>query len=312
MPTIAVIGSGAVGLYYGGRLAQHNHSVHFLLRSDYERIASQGLHVRSCDGDFTLPPSTFHAHRSTDTMPPADIILIALKTTSNHFFEPLIRPLLKPNTCLITLQNGLGNEDTLHSLFPSHSILGGMAFTCINRQPNASIHHSSHGLIRLGHFSPSAATPHTPEIIASLFTSSKIRCEPIPDLIKGRWQKLIWNVPFNGLGAALDLATDQLLASPQGAELASKLMHEIMAASAALGMPFPNPDEIVRHQLATTRDMARYQTSMQLDRRNNRELEIEAIIGQPLQRGRAASVSMPQTALLYNLLSIVNTTLTKI
>jgi 2-dehydropantoate 2-reductase len=124
--------------------------------------------------------------------------------------------------------------------------------------------------------------------------------------MKGRWQKLIWNVPFNGLGAALDLATDQLLATEAGTQLVSSLMHEIMAASAALNMPFDDPDAIVQHQLAETRDMARYHTSMQLDRRHNRPLEHEAIIGQPLRRGTTANTPMPHTAHLYQLLSMVN------
>src|SRR3954471_3244892 len=110
-PTIAIIGAGAVGLYYGGRLADKGLPVHFLLRSDYDAIRAGGLRVRSCDGDFHLPPAALHAHRSVETMPPADIVLIALKSTSNHLYESLVRPLVKSDTTVITLQNGLGNED---------------------------------------------------------------------------------------------------------------------------------------------------------------------------------------------------------
>ena len=122
--------------------------------------------------------------------------------------------------------------------------------------------------------------------------------------MKGRWQKLIWNVPFNGLGAALDLATDQLLATDAGTRLVSELMREIMSAAASLGLPFDDPGAIVRHQLDETRQMARYHTSMQLDRRHGRPLEHEAIVGEPFRRGTAAGASMPQTAHLYTLLSL--------
>lgn len=313
-PTIAVLGSGAVGLYYGGRLAAAGCPVHFLLRSDFNTVASHGLHVRSCDGDFFLPPSSFHAHRSSDTMPPADLVVVALKTTSNHALASLLPPLVKPSTAVVTLQNGLGNEDLLSSLLPTNPVYGGIAFTCINRvyaSPGLLVDHTSHGLIRLGAFSPQANPHDDLAAIASLFQRSNIRCEAIPDLLHGRWRKLIWNVPFNGLGAALDLATDQLLASDAGTELVSRLMHEIMAASAALGMPFPDPDGIVRDQIAQTREMARYHTSMQLDRRHGRQLEHDAIIGHPLRRGTAAGVPMPETARLYDLLRAVSAAIDK-
>lgn len=319
-PTIAVVGSGAVGLYYGGRLAQLGLPVHFLLRSDFQSLSSHGLHVRSCHGDFSLPPYAFHAHRSPSTMPPADLLLIALKTTSNHLLPTLLPPLIKPTTILLTLQNGLGNEDLLASLYPSNPILGGIAFTCINRTynntpsphatPTLTVNHTSHGLIRLGSFSPLATdNSQLATATSSLFQRAKIHCEPIPNLLLGRWRKLIWNVPFNGLGAALDLATDQLLSSPTGTHLVSSLMHEIMSASAAVGLPFPDPDSIVQHQLAETRQMARYHTSMQLDRRHRRPLEHDAIVHEPLLRGTAAHVPMPCTSHLYDLLSTLNATL---
>jgi 2-dehydropantoate 2-reductase len=124
--------------------------------------------------------------------------------------------------------------------------------------------------------------------------------------MRGRWQKLIWNVPFNGLGAALDLATDELLASEAGAMMVARLMREIMAASAAAGVRFDDPDGIVRDQIAQTHQMARYRTSMQLDRHHRRPLEHEAIIGEPLRRGTAAGVAMPGVAGLYEALQIVN------
>jgi 2-dehydropantoate 2-reductase len=134
-PTIAIIGAGAVGLYYGGRLAAAGLPVHFLLRSDYEAISTGGLRVRSCDGDFHLPPAAFGAHRSVDTMPAADVVLVALKSTSNHLYESLLRPVVKSDTAIVTLQNGLGNEDSLAALFGARRVFGGIAFTCINREP---------------------------------------------------------------------------------------------------------------------------------------------------------------------------------
>src|SRR6185437_5646948 len=149
-PLIAVIGSGAVGGYYGARLAQHGHNVHFLLRSDYHAVKQNGWKVRSWAGDFSVPAQRLNVHRDPTQMPRADLVLVALKTTSNDQFEPLIRPLLKENTAILTLQTGLGNEEQLASVFGVERVLGGMAFVCSNRLAPGVIHHIDHGIIRFG------------------------------------------------------------------------------------------------------------------------------------------------------------------
>lgn len=304
-PTVAVIGAGAVGLYYGGRLARAGTPVHFLVRSDHAALTRHGLRVASCDGDFHLPPDRLRLHTDPREMPPADLVLIAFKTTSNDLCRPLVTPVLKPGSAILTFQNGLGNEDHLASLFPAHRVYGGIAFTCIHREPEALVRHTSHGLIRLGRF---AGPPddHT-RFVADLLRSAEIRCEVLDDLARGRWAKLIWNVPFNGLGAALDLATDQILASDTGAALVERLMREVIAAAAAANrVSFPDADEIIRDQIGQTREMARYRTSMQLDRQAGRPMEVDAIIGEPLRRGVAAGASLPEMASLYHLLQTVD------
>src|SRR5881227_740469 len=105
-PVIAIFGTGAVGAYYGGRLAQHGHDVHFLLRGDYSAVKKNGWTIRSCDGDFTLPPTSVHAYDDPAKMAKADLVIVTLKTTANDQFQPLIAPLIKDNTTILTLQNG--------------------------------------------------------------------------------------------------------------------------------------------------------------------------------------------------------------
>src|SRR3954463_7378778 len=116
-PVIAVVGAGAVGAYYGGRLAQHGHDVHFLLRSDYKHVAKHGWTIRSCHGDFTLPPGTMHVYENPARMPKADWVIVTLKATANDQLEQLVAPLIKENTSILTMQNGLGNEEHLAQLF---------------------------------------------------------------------------------------------------------------------------------------------------------------------------------------------------
>jgi 2-dehydropantoate 2-reductase len=299
--TIAIVGAGALGGYYGARLAQHGRNVHFLLRSDYEIVAKNGLTVRSCDGDFLIPPSAMHAHNTPNNMPHADLVIVTLKATSNESFQSLIAPLLKEDTAILTIQNGLGNEDDLARLFGPSRVLGGMAFVCINRISPGVIHHLDHGMIRLGEFGGGPSPRAT--AIADMFRCSKILCEVLPDLRRGRWEKLVWNIPFNGLGAALDLTTDRLIDTNEGRQLVVSVMEEVIRTAAALGIQMPA--DMIDRQITHTRTMGAYQSSMQVDRRQGRPLEVEAILGEPLRQAQAAGVDTPGLRVVYDLCRVI-------
>ena len=300
-PSFAVVGAGAVGTYYGARLAQHGHAVHFLLRSDYAAVRQNGLTIRSPRGDFSLPPGQLHIYDSAPKMPPVDVVLVTLKTTSNAFYAPLISPLLHQNTAILTLQNGLGNEDQLAALFGPRRILGGLAFTCINRIAPGEIEHLAHGHIKLGEFlegpSPRAAG------LAQLFAASNIECEMLPSLRFGRWEKLVWNVPFNGLSAALDLTTDRILATPGGVELVRQIMAEVLAAARADGVTLP--EHLIQSNIDRTMNMGAYRTSMHVDRTLGRPMEVEAILGEPVRAAQRAGIAVPHMQQLYTLTAMI-------
>jgi 2-dehydropantoate 2-reductase len=296
-PSIAIIGSGAVGSYYGARLVQGGHDVHFLLRSDYEAVRQDGMHIKSCAGDFSLPADRLNLYADVREMPKADWVIVTLKATNNELFEPLIRPLLKPGTALLTLQNGLGNEEQLAQTFPGHPMLGGMAFTCINRTAPGRIDHTAHGYIRLGEFGggPGAYA----ERIAAIFRESQVPCDVLEDLRYGRWEKLVWNVPFNGLSTVLNQTTDQLLASAEGEQLVRRIMAEVIASARANGVTMS--DSLIDLNISRTREMEAYRTSMQVDLQMGRDLEVEAILGEPMRAGARCGVVNDSMRMLYEL-----------
>lgn len=300
--SFAIVGAGAVGSYYGARLVQGGQDVHFLVRGDYEALRNQGMNVRSCAGDFHLPPENLNVYCDPRKMPEVDWVIVALKTTSNHLFEPLIRPLLKADTAILTIQNGLGNEEALAKLFGAQPVLGGVAFTCINRIGPADVEHTAHGRIRLGEFvggpSPRAAR------IATTFNASGIPCDVLESLAYGRWEKLVWNVPFNGLSTALDRATDQLLSTEAGESLCRRIMAEVIASARACGVQLG--DELIDLNISRTREMGAYLTSMHIDRRMGRELEAEAVLGEPYRAGAANGAVNPCMRMLYDLVRMVN------
>jgi 2-dehydropantoate 2-reductase len=300
-PRIAWIGVGAAGGYYAAKLARAGFDVHLLLRSDYDVIRTQGLQIKSVDGDFHLPAQSLHCYDDPRQMPKCDLVVITLKTTANARLKELISPLVGEQTCLLTLQNGLGNEEALAELFGQRHVLGGMMFVCIVRDTPGIINHIERGHIRIGDLS-GPATERTRQI-AKLFLDSGVRCEAIDDLKRGRWEKLVWNIPFNGLGAALLASTDVLLAHADGQSLVREIMHEVLAIAAADDIDLP--ESLIDHNIRVTYPMGAYRTSMQIDRENGRPMEIEAIIGHPLSIARQKGINTPCISWLHRLLNCV-------
>jgi 2-dehydropantoate 2-reductase len=296
-PSIAIVGAGAVGGYYGGRLAQHGHDVHFLLRSDYPAWKAQGLRVQSIDGDFTLPARNLRVYSEAQHMPKVDLVIITLKTTENHQIAQLVRPLLHDETAILTLQNGLGNEQLLADLFGTQRVLGGMAFTCLNRVSPGVIQHTDHGFIRLGEFCGPTGRSERAIRIADLLAQSMIHASAIEDLRGGRWDKQVWNVPFNGLGALLDASTDRLIGDEDGTRLVRAIMEEVLEAARADGVELSADSPLKK--IESTRTMGAYQSSTQIDRRLGRPMEIEAIFGQPVEIARRACKTLPLLEMLY-------------
>jgi 2-dehydropantoate 2-reductase len=304
-PKIAIIGAGALGGYYGARLAQHGNDVHFLLRSDYEAIKRNGLTVHSVAGDFRLPPEQIKVYDDPRKMPAADLVIVTLKTTSNDLFDPLIRPILHDRTAILTIQNGLGNEDRLASLFGPARVLGGMAFVCINRTGPGVIRHTDHGIIRLGEFN--GGPSERASAIAKLFQTSHVPCEVLENVLLGRWIKLVWNIPFNGLGATLDLTTDRLIDTEPGRALVSEVMSEVIETAKALGLSMPA--DMIERQIRHTQTMGAYRSSMQIDRQEHRPLEVESILGEPLRQAQKMGVSTPRLKALYEMARCVSAAL---
>jgi 2-dehydropantoate 2-reductase len=301
-PVIAVVGAGAVGGYYGGRLAQHGHEVHFLLRGDWRAVAEKGWVIKSCRGDFSLSPQQVRVYQDPAAMPRADLVIIATKATANHELPRLVAPLVGPDTTILTLQNGLGNEEQLAGLFGPERILGGLCFVCINRIGPGLIHHIDYGLVRIG-----AHVPKQKRVAArvvELLAGAGIECELLEDLAHGRWEKLVWNIPFNGLGAVLGVSTDVLVSNVAGLELVGGLMAEVLAAARGVGVQLPvNMPEL---KIQQTQRMGAYKSSMQIDRELGRPMEVEAILGEPVRAAERAGVRVPQLRMLYHLAQLVS------
>lgn len=295
---IAVVGAGALGLYYGALLQKSGQQVHFLLRRDFEAVSQSGLKVFSINGDFDL--QTVHAYRTPEEIGTVDLVLVGLKTFANDRYAALITPLVGAGTQILTLQNGLGNEEALAELFGAECVIGGVAFLCSNRGEPGVVHHLGAGRIILGEYSKQGI--ERIETLASMFVYAGVDCRVTSDLKRTRWEKLVWNIPFNGLSALLMQSVDRLLAVPATRKLVREIMLEVIHAGNAQELSKLISDGYADAMLEFTDAMGVYKPSMQIDREEGRQLEISAILRAPLAFGTGRGVAMPRVEMLVTML----------
>ncbi len=287
---MAIVGSGAVGLYYGARLAAAGEDVRFLLRSDYEAISRCGLKVASADGDFELPQ--VQAFRTAEEIGPVDLVIVAWKTTSNAQLATVLPPLLHAETQVLTLQNGLGNCEALAAIVGPARVLGGLCFVCINRTAPGAVSHTAGGRVTLGEWRPDGRGRAAE--LERRFRAANLSGFAVENLEKSQWEKLIWNIPFNGLSVAEGgVTTDVLLDAAENEDNLRGLMVEVITAARALGLEVS--DDRIRYNIERTRPMGPYRTSSMIDYVEGREVEVAPIWEEPLRRAKAAGVAMPMT-----------------
>ena len=289
---IAIVGSGAIGGYYGARLAQAGMEVIFLLRSDYEHISEHGLKVSSVAGDIRLPE--VRCATASAEIGPVDLVIVAWKATSNSYYDEVISPLLHRQTLILTLQNGLGNVEELARLFGPERIFGGLCFVCINRTGPGELCHSASGMIRVGEYESGAegVSARLAELV-QLMSHGGINARAEPELGKAQWMKLVWNIPFNGLAIAEGgVDTAVLLSMPGMEDRIRRIMREVQAVAAAMG--YEIEDDFLERQIEVTRPMEAYRPSSMIDYVEGREIEVEAIWRQAVLCACALGVKVPE------------------
>ena len=290
---VVVVGAGAVGGWYGGRLAERGQEVHLVTRSDAATIARDGLTLRDRQGDRKVKVAS--AQPTTDGLGPCDFAIVAAKATANPTLPAQLRPLLGPQSILVTLQNGMGNVEAFADLLPSDRLVAGLCFVCLNRLGPGLIENTLVGNVRMA----AAQGPANDAVAASvaLFADAGIDCRAEDSLEGVLWKKLCWNIPFNGLAiAAGGVTTDRIVGDPALRLRARRLMDEVSAAAAARGHGFE--EKHIRWQLEMTDGMGPYRPSSLIDYLAGRDVEVDGIWGEPLRRGEAAGVAMPELSAL--------------
>lgn len=291
---VSIIGSGAIGMFYGTLLIDAGEEVHFLCRSDYETVKEKGIFIESkIRGNKTF--ENIHAHKDVSSIPVSDIVIVSLKTTENEKLLPiLLPPILKKETTIILIQNGLGVEADVAKLFPDQQIIGGLAFISSSKVAPGHILHIDHGNLSLGYFNH--INEKNIQTIVEKLNQQNIKVTLSDELNKLRWRKLIWNIAFNGMTVILGCQTDKIMQSKDLIELSKEIMEEVISGAKSCGAELDV--NLTSQMIQYTIDMPAYSPSMKLDYDHRRLMEIHYIYEEPVRIAKEAGYYMSKVDML--------------
>ncbi len=288
--TIAILGAGALGCYYGARLAEAGHEVRFIMRSAYAPVKERGLRVESVEGDIFLPhPQVYRTPEECGTV---DLVIVCWKTTCNGNLAAALPPLLHEGTRVITLQNGMDNAEAISAIVPVTRVFIGLCFVCAMMPEPGTINHLEGGDIQFAPALPGDEGLQQAEEFAALFAAARIRTRAFLHAEQILWCKLSWNIPFNGLCLAHGgISIRQLFTMPEEVERARAIMEEVCLTAQMRG--FPLPLDIVQQQMERTGRMGEFIPSSAVDYNLGRPVEYQAIWGSTLERAHEVAAPVP-------------------
>lgn len=299
---ILLVGTGAVGSYYAGRLAQAGASVSALSRTDYDVVKEKGIAVRSVSGDFHFMPAEVIRTIDEYSREP-DYIIVATKVLPEISIPSLIGSKVSPRTAIVLLQNGIDIEGPVSEAFPGNEIISAIAFISVSRPEFGLIVHKDFGRLIIGNY-PSGASDRT-AVLAEMFHQAGVRCDIDQDIIAARWRKLMWNAPFNPLSVLCGGAdTREMMESEQVVTLATGIMNELIILASLSGHTVHA--SVINTIMTDTRAMAPTKTSMLQDYEKKLPLEVEAILGNTVRIARRHDVATPHLDTLYAVLKLAD------
>lgn len=288
----AVIGMGAVGGYYGSRLAQQGCDVHFLLRSDYVYVSNNGFSVDSYMGSYVL--HDLHVYNDARLMPRCDVVIVAMKTTANSQLPMILGPILKPDSTIILMQNGIGVEADVQRMFPDIQLVSGVAFiNCMKVGPGRLLH-KGYGNLTLGNYSCHERT--VIESVAEDFSASGVRTE-VADYLESRWRKAVLNLATNGMTVVHNCLCDELISNPVTCNIVRELLMEGIRTAQACGVQGLT-DEVADKMIATT-GKTHFATSMKYDFDHHQPMEIRYLYTNPIREAETHGVEVPNLRRLH-------------
>ena len=299
MMRILILGAGSVGIYFGGRLAQSGAEVSVVARGDYEAAKRSGYDISSIAGDFHFSPHLV-LKSAADYPGEADYVIMTTKVLPTIDRVALLAPAIRSgHTAIVLIQNGIDIEAEIKSAFPENELVSTIAYIGASRPSPGRMLHQGSGKLEMGTY-PRGISPAV-EKLAAAFNSSKVECVTVEDIVFARWNKLLWNLPYNpGSVLAGGADTARMSRRDELEKFCADLMTEVIAVANAAGVPLT--EEMAAKQREYTRNFPPYKTSMLQDFEAGRALEVEAILGNTLRISRRLGVKVPRIESCYALL----------
>ncbi|WP_456436424.1 ketopantoate reductase family protein [Thermovibrio ammonificans] len=293
-----IYGAGGVGSLYGGLLARGGKEVVFIGRGEHlKAMKGKGLTVKSFKyGTFTVKESDkVKFVSSPEEAGKADVVLVCVKSYDTEKVAPHIPQMLKENSVVVSVQNGIENEEILAKFVGKERVLGATAFVGTYVERPGVVVHEAAGLLEIGELSgkPSERV----ERLVEELRSCGIEARASKDINYTLWKKLVWNVAFNPYSVITGATVGELLENPLTFEVLKKLMEECYKVAESYGVRLK--PKIMENYLKSSPDLKNYKTSMLLDFEKGKPIEIEGITGALIRKAQAKGVEVPFNRCVY-------------
>jgi 2-dehydropantoate 2-reductase len=297
----AILGSGAVGGYYGARLLQAGHDVTFIARGKHlEAIRRHGLEIKSPLGDYVARGG---AEEDTAKVGHVDCVIVAIKNYDNDSALPKLPPMIGPNTSVLTLQNGVDSIDDCAAIVGRRAVLGGSAYVATAVEaPGLIVQTGTHQRIVFGEVFEHAGTV-TPRVAAirDALHGARIEVEGAADARIPLWEKFIYLSPFAAFTGASRVPIGGIWKFTQVQDTFYEACREVERVARAEGVNVSN-GTIARIQAYMTELPPSTRSSLLIDLQQGKRIEVEALQGSVVRRGKKAGVPTPIHAALYAVL----------
>jgi 2-dehydropantoate 2-reductase len=301
---ILIMGAGAVGCYFGARLQQAGEEVTLCARGDHLRaLREDGLEVKSFRGDFK---AKVRATADPRESAPYDLILFAVKSYDTESAAQQLSGCLTPDGVLMTIQNGVENEEALCRIFPRECVMGGNSRIGAQIVAPGKLLHTALGVIEFGELD--GRDSERARRLEKVFERAGILGELTTDLKSLRWFKLMGNNSTNSVSALTRTTLGQMLDDPDGYNLVRTLMLETLAVGRAEGASTPDERADLQLRQIGSLNARAIKTSTLQDLEKGKPLEYEAISGAVVRAARRHGMQIPATETVYALLKLLEST----
>lgn len=296
-----VFGTGGVGGFFGGKLANAGEDVWFVARGKHlEEMQQSGLRVHSTEGDFTIPPGKMT--NRPEEIGPADVILFCVKSYDTESAAQRLAPMLNKETIIISLQNGIDNEEKIQRTIPTGVVWGGVSYIYATVAAPGEIKETGGPKkIIFGPLTENDSSAQTGKHILSATQRARINADFSPDILKEIWKKFIFIAAVGGLTASTRLTLGEILASTEHRQQLEDAMNETLNVAQARGISIGQAyNNLMFKRLKTFSDSSR--SSMYYDLTHGKPLEIEAFSGTIIRYGDELGISTPVHRKIYETL----------